>query len=104
MEILIAVIPASVAAVASVLCALITSGARQAQKESAREAHEYRSQRERLDKAKWKVLIATMEGVTVLLHQARGEQLNGNVEDALEGISAAEAELSDVQAGIFAQL
>ena len=103
-ELLVAIVTSTVAAVSSITCALIASKNGRKQDESAKSAETYRKDRERLDVAKWKVLKATMEGVTVLLKQAKGEKLNGNVEEALGNIQDAEQSLDDVQTALLARV
>lgn len=102
MEVVIAALPSSIAALASVVCALLARETRKIQEAAAKDAKDYRAQRERLDTAKSKVLLSTMEGVTVLLHQAKGEKLNGNVEAALTDIREAGKELEEVRSEIVA--
>lgn len=97
MESIIAIIPSIVAAIGAVAAAYISSKNKSEAEKSAKDAKEYRDRREKIDHAKWKVLLATQEGVTVLLHQAKGEKLNGNVEAALASIEEAKAELTEVQ-------
>lgn len=97
MDVLIAIFPSTVAAVAAVASAYISNKTKEDAAKNAKGAEEYRERRERIDQAKWKVLLSTMEGVTVLLHQAKGEKLNGNVDAALERIAKATDELTEVQ-------
>lgn len=96
-ELLVAIVTSTTAAVASIACAWIAHSGTKRQDEAAKEAKDYRDKRERIDQAKWKVLLSTMEGVTVLLHQAKGEKLNGNVDAALGNIASAKDELTKVQ-------
>lgn len=102
MDVVIAALPASIAALASVICALLARETRKKQEAAAKDAKDYRSQREKLDTAKSKVMLSTLEGVTVLLHQAKGEKLNGNVEAALIDIREAGKELEEVRSEIVA--
>lgn len=48
--------------------------------------------REERDAAVYDLTFALANGVEVLLHQAHGERLNGNVEDALNQITRAKSE------------
>lgn len=93
-ELIIAIVTSSAAAVTSIVTALIARSNKQ-------DAKNYRSKREKLDRAKWKVLTATMEGVSLLLHHAHGEKLNGNVDEALNKVKDAEAELDNVMNDII---
>ena len=101
-ELAIAIVTSTMACVGAVASALISNRSAKNQEKAASEAREYRTKRERLDKAKWKVLIATMSGVSLLLHQAHGDKLNGNVEAALGQIKDAKDELDEVQSDILA--
>ena len=96
-ELIIAIFTSSIAAIASVTCAWLAN-------RSGKDAKSYRSKREQLDKAKWKVLTATMSGVSLLLHHAHGEELNGNVEAALKKIDEANKELDDVNSDIISKV
>lgn len=102
MELAIAIVTSSIAAVSSIVCAWLSNRNGKKAEAAAEDAKEYRTKRERLDKAKWKVLIGTMDGVSLLLHQAHGEQLNGNVDAAIENIEKAKDELNEVQSDILA--
>ena len=88
----VAIITSSIAGIA---CAWLAN-------RNGKDAKTYRSKREKLDKAKWKVLTATMDGVTLLLHHAHGEELNGNVEATLNEITSAKKELDDINSEIIA--
>ena len=102
-ELAVAIVTSTTAAVAAVASAWLSNRSAKKQDESMRRADEYRTQREKLDKAKNKVLVATMDGVLVLLHQAHGDKLNGNVTAAIEDIRDAKDELEDVRGDILAQ-
>lgn len=103
-ELLIAIVTSSTAAVSGIVCAWMANRNGKRAEKAARDTEAYRRDREELDVAKWKVLKATMEGVTVLLRQAKGERLNGNVEAALDGIEEAEQSLDEVQAKLLAKM
>lgn len=103
-EIMVAIITSTIAAISGIAGTIIATSNRKRADEAERITEEYRRDREELDVAKWKVLKATMEGVTVLLKQAKGEQLNGNVEEALNGISEAEQSLDTVQTKMLAKM
>lgn len=91
-----------IAAIGSIVCGIIASRNGKRAEEVAKQADEYRKNREELDIAKWKVLKATLEGVTILLKHAHGEQLNGNVEEALINIEEAETALDTIQNKLLA--
>ena len=101
-ELAIAIVTSSLAAVSAIVSAWLANRNGKRQEKAAKDAVEYRTKRERLDKAKWKVLIATMGGVSLLLHQAHGEKLNGNVTAAIDDIEKAKDELNEVQSDILA--
>ena len=62
----------------------------QAERDRAREEHEAR--REERDTCMYDLVFSTVQGVEVLLHQAHGDKVNGNVDDALESIKNAKSE------------
>lgn len=57
---------------------------------------EHQKQREERDAALYALAFANASGTEVLLHQAHGEKLNGNVEDALNGIQSAKSRFNEV--------
>jgi len=75
-----------------------------------RKSEEYRNQRAERDKEQderdklreerdaslYDLVFATATGTEVLLHQAHGEKVNGNVEEALESIKKAKSECNHV--------
>lgn len=97
MESVIGLIGTAIAAIGGIAAAYVSTKNRQETEKTAKETKEYRDTREKIDTAKWKVLLATQAGVEVLLVQAKGEKLNGNVEAALAGIHKAKEELTKVQ-------
>lgn len=82
--IVIAVIGAIQAVGVAVIGALI---ARSSKREDEREERDARI---------YDLIFATASGTEVLLHQAHGEQVNGNVDDALDQIKRAKAECNHV--------
>ena len=58
----------------------------EAEKERDKEREKREQSRKQLDVAILALAFATSEGTEVLLHQAQGEQVNGNVDSALESI------------------
>ena len=52
--------------------------------------------REERDTHLYDLIFATASGTEVLLHQAHGEQVDGNVDDALDQIKRAKAECNHV--------
>lgn len=103
-ELAVAIVTSTAAAIAGIASAWISNRNGKRQDAATKAVIEYRTQREKLDKAKGKVLIATMEGVTVLLHQAHGDKLNGNVDAAIDHIIEAKSELEEVRGDILAQV
>ena len=57
---------------------------------------EHQKMREERDTALYGLVFANASGTEVLLHQAHGEKLNGNVEDALNGIQSAKSRFNEV--------
>lgn len=65
--------------------------------EDYREAREQRDKaREERDARLYDLVFASASGTEVLLHQAHGEQVNGNVDEALGQIRQAKAECNHV--------
>ena len=70
---------------------------REAQEAEDRETSDERDRRrEERDTAILALNFACAEGTEVLLEYAHGEQMNGNVEDALESISSARKRLNSI--------
>lgn len=63
---------------------------REQERERERQEREYA--REERDTCMYDLVFATASGTEVLLHQAHGEQVNGNVDDALGQLQLAKAE------------
>lgn len=82
--IIIAIIGAIEAVGVAIIGALIT---RSNKREVAREER---------DTNLYDLIFATASGTEVLLHQAHGEQVDGNVDDALDQIKRAKAECNRV--------
>lgn len=61
-----------------------------------REASEREAKRVERDACLYDLVFATASGTEVLLHQAHGEKLNGNVDEALDEIKCAKAECNHV--------
>lgn len=62
-----------------------------------RKADEQRqTMREERDSALYGLVFANASGTEVLLHQAHGERLNGNVEAAIDSIGTAKAKFNEV--------
>lgn len=53
-------------------------------------------EREERDACLYDLIFASASGTEVLLHQAHGEQVNGNVDDALDQIKRAKAKCNHV--------
>lgn len=56
---------------------------------SLRRNEEYRKKRELRDSALYSLVLANSAGTEVLLHQAHGDNLNGNVDAAIHSIQKA---------------
>ena len=93
--IIIAVIGAIEAIGVAVIGALVARSSKRA--ENAEKARGEREQaREERDTCLYDLVFASASGTEVLLHQAHGEQVNGNVDNALEQIKCAKAECNHV--------
>lgn len=57
-----------------------------------REAEEQQTAREQRDACLYDLVFSLASGTEVLLHQAHGERMNGNVDEALESIHKAKTE------------
>lgn len=87
-SVVVAIIGAIEAIGVAVIGGLISRN--QKRSESAQKAREER------DSCLYNLMFATASGTEVLLHQAHGEQLNGNVEDALRDIQNAKAKCNSL--------
>ena len=93
--IIIAIIGAIEAVGVAIIGALVArSNKRTADAEKARGERE--QAREERDACLYDLVFASASGTEVLLHQAHGEQVNGNVDDALGQIRRAKAECNHV--------
>lgn len=59
-------------------------------------ADEREEKREKRDLAIYELLFANTDGTMVLLHQAHGDHLNGNVEKAMKSIDEAKKKFNDI--------
>lgn len=93
--IVIAIIGAIEALGVAIIGALVArSSKRSAEAEQARVERE--KAREERDSAMYDLIFATASGTKVLLHQAHGERVNGNVDEALSEIRTAKAECNHI--------
>lgn len=93
--IIIAIIGAIEAVGVAIIGALVArSNKRTADAEKARSERE--AAREERDACLYDLVFATASGTEVLLHQAHGEQLNGNVDEALGQLQRAKSECNHV--------
>lgn len=83
-EVLIAIIGAIQAIGVAIIGALINRNSKEREKREAA--------REQRDACNYDLLFAVADGTEVLLQQAHGEQMNGNVDEALKSIRKAKAE------------
>ena len=60
--------------------------------------------REKRDACNYDLLFAVADGTEVLLQQAHGEQMNGNVDEALKSIRSAKAECNHLYNSQIAKL
>ena len=89
-EVVVAIIGAIEAIGVAIIGGIITSNRRK--DEADRDARAKREEaRERRDAANYDLLFAVADGVEVLLEQAHGDKMNGNVEDALKSVRNAKS-------------
>ena len=94
-EVVVAIIGAIEAIGVAIIGGIITSNRRK--DEADRDARVKREEaRERRDATNYDLLFAVADGVEVLLEQAHGEKMNGNVDAALESIHDAKGECNRV--------
>ena len=88
----------TVAFVGGIYAKLSADVKRRADEQDARD--EERAERDRIreerDACLYDLMFATASGTEVLLHQAHGDHLNGNVEDALSSIRKAKSECNHI--------
>ena len=89
-EIVVAIIGAIQALGVAVIGALITANRKKDEAVQAALAEKERA-RERRDAANYDLLFSVADGVEVLLEQAHGDKMNGNVEKALESVRGAKS-------------
>ena len=95
-EVLVAIIGLIQALGVAAIGALITRG--QKQREEREEA------REKRDACNYDLLFAVADGTEVLLQQAHGDKMNGNVDEALSSIRKAKAECNHLYNSQVAKL
>lgn len=95
-EVLVAIIGAIQAVGVAIIGGIITRTSKQRDKRE--EAREMR------DACNYDLLFAVADGTEVLLQQAHGEQVNGNVDEALRSIRSAKAECNHLYNSQIARL
>lgn len=95
-EVLIAIIGLIQAIGVTIIGGLITRNSRQRDKRE--------EAREKRDACNYDLLFAVADGTEVLLQQAHGEQMNGNVDEALKSIRSAKAECNHLYNSQIAKL
>lgn len=103
----VAVIVAIVALIQGVSVAVINGLINKTNKEN--EAYRARrekrdAERQERDEAIYNLVLANASGTEVLLHQAHGEKVNGNVDDALKSIHSAKSNYNHICNKQMAQL
>ena len=90
-EVIVAIIGAIEAIGVAIIGGIITANRRK--DESDREERAKKEEaREIRDSANYDLLFAVADGVEVLLEQARGDKLNGNVDKALKSVELAKSQ------------
>ena len=95
-EILVAIIGAIQAVGVAIISAIITRTSKERDKRD--------EAREKRDACNYDLLFAVADGTEVLLQQAHGEQMNGNVDEALSSIRKAKAECNHLYNSQIAKL
>lgn len=89
-EVIVAIIGAIQAVGVAIIGGIITRN--QKCNDEARKLREQReAAREQRDAANYDLIFSVADGVEVLLEQAHGERMNGNVENALESVRNAKS-------------
>ena len=89
-EVIVAIIGAIQAVGVAIIGGIITRNQkRHDEARKLREQHE--AAREQRDAANYDLIFSVADGVEVLLEQAHGERMNGNVENALESVRNAKS-------------
>lgn len=102
-EILVAIIGAIQAIGVAIIGGIITRNQRK--NDDARNEREKREEaREKRDACNYDLLFAVADGTEVLLQQAHGEQMNGNVDEALKSIRDAKVECNHLYNSQIAKL
>lgn len=89
-EIVVAIIGAIEAIGVAIIGGIITSNRKKDEADRAERAEKDRAREER-DAANYDLLFSVADGVEVLLEQAHGDRMNGNVEKALESVRGAKS-------------
>lgn len=95
-EVLVAIIGLIQAIGVTIIGAIITRTSKQRDKRD--------EAREKRDACNYDLLFAVADGTEVLLQQAHGEQMNGNVDEALKSIRSAKAECNHLYNSQIAKL
>ena len=95
-EVLVAVIGLIQAVGVAIISGIITRTSKQRDKRD--------EAREKRDACNYDLLFAVADGTEVLLQQAHGEQMNGNVDEALKSIRSAKAECNHLYNSQIAKL
>ena len=95
-EVLVAIIGAIQAIGVAIIGALINRNSKEREQRDAA--------REQRDACNYDLLFAVADGTEVLLQQAHGEQMNGNVDEALRSIRKAKSECNHLYNSQIAKL
>ena len=102
-EVSVAIIAGVQAIAVAIIGGLIEKNARKTERYREQKEEQYELRKKR-DKALYELVFADSTGTEILLHQAHGDHINGNVESAINSISAAKQNLRSVCTETAAQI
>lgn len=94
-EVIVAFIVCAQAVAVAIISGLIQRNAKKSEEYREKRDEQYELRKKR-DKALYDLVFADSTGTEILLHHAHGDHLNGNVEAAIDSISAAKQKLKSV--------
>lgn len=102
-EVIVAIIAGVQAIAVAVIGGLIQRNAKKTERYREQKEEQYELRKKR-DKALYELVFADSTGTEILLHQAHGDHINGNVEAAIKSISVAKQNLRSVCTETAAQI
>ena len=102
-EVIVAIIAGVQAIAVAIIGGLIQKNAKKTERYREEKEEQYELRKKR-DKALYELVFADSTGTEILLHQAHGDHINGNVESAINSISTAKQNLRSVCTETAAQI